>query len=80
MKTQFLATSKTIPGDDSTMTHRIVLRHIPESVQPFVTHMQVFPPDRPAYFVQGHYFSDLKDAFEDFGKRSWLVVHRVHAS
>lgn len=47
-----IASSPTIPADDTTLAHRIVLR---DQGDKFVVHMQIFEGSK-SYFEHGHYF------------------------
>lgn len=50
--------------------HRIVLRHEPGSLQPYITHMENLEIKDGTFvhesFYWGHYFSNLEDAEKDF--------------
>ena len=37
--------------------------------QPFVTHVEVHPPDGKPYLIWGHYYGELERAFADFENR-----------
>jgi hypothetical protein len=61
--------------DTGLVPHRVVLRYVPDSVQPWVTHfeaMKVADEDTlvHAYWFQGHYFDTKEDALEDFNERA----------
>ena len=52
------------PGTESEYPSRIVLSKGPNE---FCTHMEILPPDRPAYLISGHYDGmTLPEAVEDF--------------
>ena len=55
--------------------HRVVLRHLPDEVQPYVVHMEnmnLVEDDTYGHdtFYWGHYFDSLEDAEKGFEERS----------
>lgn len=60
---------------DGLRPHRLVLRHLPDEVKPYVTHMEnmkLVGDDTYGHedFYWGNYFDSLEDANKDFEKRS----------
>jgi len=66
---------------DGLVPHRVVMRHDPESVQPWTTHEETMKfepdPDNPSEgvklvhgsFYWGHYFDTEAEAVKDFEER-----------
>lgn len=66
--------------DDGLVPHRLVMRHVPDSVQPWTTHEETMTlsPDETSEdgamlvhrsFYWGHYFDTEAEAVADFDKR-----------
>lgn len=74
---QFEMLSVVNPGDECTQPHRVVLHRNLNDTQ-WVTHMENVEKDgkggyqsktHPDYYW-GHYFTDLKEAMDDFNERT----------
>lgn len=63
-----LKQSPIVPAKVGTYPFRVVLRHFKDRNE-YVTHVKVMPSHEKPYYVWGHYFTNLKDAEEDFRDR-----------
>jgi len=59
--------SKPYRWTDKDQSCEVVLRHLPQSAEPYVTH--VYDSNKDSYFW-GHYFSTLEEGLEDFQDRA----------
>ncbi len=49
---------------------QMILCHLPDNPEPFVTWMRVFPSKKTPFNTSGHYFNDLQAALDDFKART----------
>ena len=67
-----ITTSTLVKATPSTVPYRIVLSRVNDPTWPekaYCTHMEVFPPGRPAYLVSGHYDMTYEEARADWAER-----------
>lgn len=55
--------------EQTSVSEFVVLRHLVESYEPWVTHVMTVREDREPEFQWGHYFKEHKRADEDFKTR-----------
>lgn len=69
MKRTILKESKVI-HESGMLPSCVVLCHIPDSVQPFVTWIMAWREDGVSSTFWGHYFNDIDSALVDFNERA----------
>ena len=65
--------------EDGMLPHRLVLRHLTDSIQPYVTHCESMRFEQGEVWIHdsyfwGHYFSKKEDAEKDFEERKYVKV------